>query len=78
MDFSYDDGVVPAFTHKRFTEKPNLRNFVSRIREQVLLLLLRIQRHALAHKISRLLICRCLCNHYASFEYVVEISVFFA
>lgn len=52
MDFSYDDGVVPAFTHKRFTEKPNLRNFVSRIREQVLLLLLRIQRHALAHKIS--------------------------
>ncbi|XP_022893611.1 ATP-dependent DNA helicase Q-like SIM isoform X2 [Olea europaea var. sylvestris] len=34
MDFSYDDGVVPAFTHKRFTEKPNLRNFVSRIREQ--------------------------------------------
>lgn len=34
MDFSYDDGDVPAFKHRSFTEKPNIRKFVSRIREQ--------------------------------------------
>ncbi|KAL2491936.1 ATP-dependent DNA helicase Q-like SIM [Abeliophyllum distichum] len=34
MDVSYDDDVIPAFKHRRFTEMPNLRTFVSRIREQ--------------------------------------------